>query len=203
MTSIITGDIIQSKKVAAEKWLGDLKKELNLIGSSPRTWQIYRGDSFQAEIKDPLDALAKAIKIKSSIKSSKGIDVRIAIGIGDKTYDSANITESNGTAFVFSGRKFEQLQKEKRTLAVASGWEDFDRDINLIIRLASIIMDKWKVNSAEIVNTCFEHPEKSQEELGEMFGIRQNAVSSRLRRARFEEIIAVIEIYKLKLKQLL
>lgn len=87
MTSIITGDIINSKKSAPKQWLEGLKTVLNYFGSSPLIWEIYRGDSFQVEVK-PKDALKASILIKAAIKQFEIIDVRLAIGIGDKTYQS-------------------------------------------------------------------------------------------------------------------
>src|SRR3546814_11309760 len=60
-----------------------------------------------------LDALATAIGIKAIIKSIKQLDVRMAIGLGEISYVAKRVTESNGSAFVFSGEKFERLKKEK------------------------------------------------------------------------------------------
>ncbi|MCX7987092.1 MAG: hypothetical protein N2662_09150, partial [Bacteroidales bacterium] len=84
MISVLTGDIIHSSRVSPEKWLKALKGVLGSIGSSPRQWEIFRGDSFQAEVGDPLEALEVSIKIKAAIKTIKGLDVRIAIGLGEK-----------------------------------------------------------------------------------------------------------------------
>jgi hypothetical protein len=203
MTSIITGDIIHSQKVSPLLWLDILKVQLNIVGKTPEKWEIFRGDSFQAEIENPSDALEVAIRIKASIKCIKQIDVRMAIGIGDKTHNALKITESNGSAFVNSGEQFEKMKKEKRNLAVSGPSERFNRDINLFLRLALIAMDNWTVNSAQTVKAVLENPEKSQKELGELLGIKQNAISNRLKRAYFEEIKALLEIYKLKIQELI
>ena len=203
MTSIITGDIIQSQKVSPSLWLDILKAQLNMVGKTPEKWEIFRGDSFQVEIENPSDALKVAIMIKASIKCIKQIDVRMAIGIGDKTHNSPKITESNGSAFVNSGEQFEKMKKEKLNLAVSSSSEKFNRDINLFLRLASIVMDNWSVNSAQTVKAALENPEKSQKALGELLGIKQNAISNRLKRAYFEEIKALLEIYKSKIRELI
>src|SRR5688572_5234068 len=107
ITSVITGDIIQSRKTNYPLWMPKLKKTLSLEGKSPRTWQVYRGDSFQIEIKDPADAFLTAIRIKATIKTVKNLDVRMAIGVGDKKFSSSHVVESDGDAFVRSGEKFE------------------------------------------------------------------------------------------------
>jgi hypothetical protein len=203
MVCVITGDIINSKKVNPKNWLIPLKTELNTTGKSPKYWEIYRGDSFQVVISNPLDGLKTAIKIKARLKSIKHINVRMAMGIGNLTYNAPNITESNGTAFVNSGEKFELLKKEKQNLAVKSNWPEFDKEINLYLRLSLIAMDSWTVNAAEIVKTAMENPNKSQEELGQIVRIKQNAISTRLKRAFYDEIMEVNEMYVNKLKVLI
>ena len=50
MIAVITGDIINSKKMNPKAWLKPLKTELDTIGDTPKIWEIYRGDSFQAII---------------------------------------------------------------------------------------------------------------------------------------------------------
>jgi SatD family protein len=202
MIAVITGDIINSKKISPKKWLRFLKQELDTIGSSPKTWEIYRGDSFQAIISKPENALKAAIKIKATVKSIQGIDARMAIGIGTRTHNAPKVTESNGTAFVHSGEKFEVLKKEKQNLAVKSDSEDFDREINLLLKLGLIAMDNWTVNAAEIVKITMENPGKLQEELGKIVGIKQNAISNRMKRAYYAEVMEINEMYVTKLKAL-
>ncbi len=202
MVSVITGDIINSKKNVPRTWLVPLKKELNRIGEDPKYWQIYRGDSFQAVINKPEEALLTVMKIKAALKSIRGINVRIAIGIGGRNYNAAKVTESNGSAFVHSGEKFESLKREKQNLAIKSDWPQFDNEMNLYLKLALIAMDNWTVNAAEIVKVAAENPDKSQHQLGVMIGIKQSAISTRLRRAYYEEIMEVNEMYIAKIKLL-
>ncbi len=202
MVAVITGDVINSKKNAPRVWLTPLKKELNRIGKTPKMWEIYRGDSFQVVMNNPEDALLIAMKLKASLKSVKGINVRMAIGLGSRTYNAAKVTESNGSAFVNSGEKFEMLKQKKQNLAIKSDSYQFDNEMNLYLKLALIAMNNWTVNAAEIVRVAMENPEKSQQQLGKMIGIKQSAISTRLRRAYFEEIMEVNEMYKAKLKLL-
>ena len=202
MVAVITGDIINSKKINPQKWLKPLKKELDTIGSSPKFWEIYRGDSFQLIITKPEDAVTTAIKIKATLKSISDMDARMAIGIGSRTHNAQKVTESNGSAFVHSGEKFEMLKKEKQNLAIKSDWPEFDKELNLFLKLSLIAMDNWTVNAAEIVKTIMENPDKLQQELGKIVGIKQNAISNRLKRAYYDEIMEINEMYKSKLKTL-
>ena len=53
MTSVITGDIINSRKQKEpEVWINTLKNALSNLSTDTKYWEIYRGDSFQIEIRD-------------------------------------------------------------------------------------------------------------------------------------------------------
>lgn len=197
MISVITGDIINSRKSKEVKtWLNALKSELNEYGQTPKTWEIFRGDSFQLEIKKPEDALLAAIKIKARIKSIEDLNVRLSIGIGKKTYNAARITEANGDAFVRSGSAFEKLRTSRQTIIVESPWKEFDYAINTMLSLACIIIDGWSVTSASFITTVSRNTNLSQKELGKKMKINQSSVSERQKRARHEEIMNMEAYYR-------
>ncbi|HAH54369.1 MAG TPA: hypothetical protein DCM02_03555 [Flavobacterium sp.] len=199
MIAIITGDIVNSRKLSSKIWIDGLKKLLNTFGKNPIEWDIYRGDEFQLEVKNPEDALVVALQIKSYFKSIK-MDVRMSIGLGDMTYKAKKISESNGTAFSRSGEVFETLKKQKINLAINSGNEAFDDEINLMLRLSLTFMDNWFIQSAEFVLTAIENPSLSQEEIGVKLGINQAAVSRRRKRAQFDLVMEVEKYFRNKIK---
>ena len=199
MIAIITGDIVNSRKLSSKIWIDGLKKLLNTFGKNPIEWDIYRGDEFQLEVKNPEDALVVALQIKSYFKSIK-MDVRMSIGLGDMTYKAKKISESNGTAFSRSGEVFETLKKQKINLAINSGNEAFDDEINLMLRLSLTFMDNWFIQSAEFVLTAIENPSLSQEEIGVKLGINQAAVSRRRKRAQFDLVMEVEKYFRNKVK---
>lgn len=203
ITSVITGDIIQSRKTNNLLWLPKLKKTLSLEGKSPQTWQVYRGDSFQVEVKDPANAFLTAIRIKASIKTVKSLDVRMAIGIGDKKYSSQRVAESDGEAFVHSGEKFETLKRIKQTLAIKSNWPDFDREMNVFFRLAAIPMDNWTSNSAELIQILAQDQNLTQKALAKRLGVTQPSISERQNRAHFDEVMELEQLYREKVNKLI
>jgi hypothetical protein len=203
MTSIITGDIVNSRGLANQQaWLNPIKELFAIYGKIPKTWQIYRGDSFQVEIKDPANSFMAAIRIKACIKSiqKEELDVRMAIGIGSKSYNAAKITESNGEAFINSGEKFESLKKLKQNLAIKSPWPEIDTELNLMISLASIAMDKWSPLSAEFITLSLKNKNLSQKELGDKIERTQSSVSERQKRAHYHEIIELEAFYRNKIQ---
>lgn len=200
MTSVITGDIIKSRgQVTPKVWLNSLKETLSALSSERKYWEIYRGDSFQIEIRDMYLSFMAVIYIKACIKMIKGLDVRLAIGIGDKTYEGTDVTESSGDAFVFSGETLESLKKEKQNLRIRTKNYKINEELNLYFKLALISMDSWTVNSAEIVKLSIENPNESQSKLGKRIGINQNAVSNRQKRAQLETILELDLMYRQKI----
>lgn len=201
MTSVITGDIIDSRKQKSKDWVEGLKKILYPFGETPKQWEVYRGDEFQIEIKNPEDALWTAILIKAHLRAIK-LDARMSIGFGDKTHDAEKISESYGSAFINSGELFETLKKQKVTLAIRIGNVSVDEKINLMIQLALTFMDSWLVQSAEFVAAAIENPTLSQEELGQKLGINQAAVSRRQKRAQFDLVMNLDRYFRKEIKQL-
>lgn len=199
MTGIITGDIVNSSALAAQVWLPKLKRTLQRYGKEPSEWEIYRGDSFQLEVK-PENALMAALHLKAAIKQFAELDVRAAIGIGEKTFKSKKITESNGSAFVHSGKCFEQLKKQM--LAIKSPWEEFDSTMNTMLKLALLKINTWSAVNAFIVKTAFENPGASQIQLAEFIHMDQSNISRGLNRAGYDELLELISHYQKKITEL-
>ncbi len=199
MIAIITGDIINSEKHQVSQWLGILKKYLTCLGKTPTDWEIYRGDEFQLKI--PAEkALEVAIHIKALIKSIKGLDVRMGIGLGEITFVGAGVSESNGTAYQRSGRTLEAVKGDKLTLMIATGNQFYDETLNLMLRLSLDFMNDWSTVSAEIVALALENPNASQNEIAKRLGIQQSAVSQRQKRARLDLVFELLKYYVASVK---
>lgn len=194
MIAIITGDIINSEKHNASEWINKLKSLFSEWGESPMDWEIYRGDEFQIRL-PVAKALWASIRIKSLIKSTKNLDVRMAIGIGSESFVGASVSESNGTAFQNSGRLFERLKEEKLNLVVATEDSKENETLNLILKLALDFMDEWTPVSAEIVALVLKNPNTSQTEIANTLNIQQSAVSQRQKRARVHLVTELLNYY--------
>lgn len=202
MIVIITGDIINSRKLPSTSWINELKNQFRSFGKSPNDWEIYRGDEFQLEIRNPEEALKAALQIKAFLKSIQ-LDARMSLGLGDKSYDAGKITESNGEAFIRSGELFETLKKQKVNLAINSGNAKLDEEMNLMFRLSMSFMDNWLQQSAEFVLAALENPNASQEEIGVKLGINQAAVSRRQKRANYDLVKDLDAYYRKRIKTML
>ena len=200
MTSVITGDIINSRGVSVETWLPLLKKSFNLVGKTPKTWELFRGDSFQIEIENIANALLFAIELKTNIKKIKDLDIRLAIGIGNKSFDTEKITEANGEAFINSGYAFDYLLK-KQNLALKTPWKDINEEFEVSLGLSLLIMDNWTTNSAAFVNMSLQNPECTQKVIAKKLAISESSASERRKRSGFDEIIKLERRYRKLMNQ--
>lgn len=201
MIGVITGNIVNSNKYDAKFWLPILKHALSQYGAEGKTWEIFRGDNFHLEINKPELTLLVAIHIKAAIRQVKGPDVRMAIGIGEKGTNSTKMSENNGSAYIFSNEEFHRL---KQPMSIKSPWPAFDKEYNIHLALASIIVDGWTTNAAKTINTIFESRSPlSQAEIGQKLGIKQSGTSQRLARANYKEIIEFEELFCKKVIELI
>ncbi|MEX2591162.1 MAG: SatD family protein [Anditalea sp.] len=202
MIAVITGDIIGSRKADTASWLKALKSQLNSFGTSPKEWEIYRGDEFQLEIAQPGEALLKAFQLKACMKTFKNLDIRMGIGIGEKNFDGTKVSQSNGSAFNNSGSQFDLLKKQKVNLAICSPQKEFDKEINLMLKLALVTMDNWSVVSAQLALMVLGDPNLLQEEIAQKLGIKQSAVSQRSNRAKLDLMMELENYYQNKMKEI-
>ena len=190
LLSVITGDIIHSKKIEPKVWLPLLEESLSKYAKYSTCWEIYRGDSFQLEV--DIDHLFKALfYIKSSIKTQDLLDVRMAVGIGEKTHTGKSVMTSSGSAYVFSGEMFDSLKKE--SFKIKTLWSDLDAQLNLLLSLAILQIEKWNTNLSKTVLFMLNNPTLTQVEAAAMLGKKQAQLSRELQRAGYEKILNIID----------
>jgi hypothetical protein len=191
LTAIITGDLINSREVKPKIWLPVLEQAIGLYSSKS---DIYRGDSFQVEVE--IEKVFDAIfYIKACLKTIPSMDVRMAVGIGNKDFKNRSIKKSNGEAFMYSGEAFEALKKE--TIGIKTPWPESTELMRLVLELTSQIADGWSENVANSVKIAFENPGKNQQELAEILGKKyQSQISTELTKAGYHKIVKAIEYCK-------
>ena len=202
MEAVITGDIVNSQKANSKKWLKALEIAIGEDFKNQKKWEIFRGDEFQYYIEDAREVFSIILKIKSQLKMIKSLDTRMSVGFGKMEVAMKKVSLSNGSAFVNSGRNFENLKKEKINLIVNSGNKNFDDDLNLIFRWASETMDKWTPPVAEIVFELLSDKNLTQEDLAKKLNISQSSVSQRFKRSNFDLIMETDQYFRKKLAEL-
>lgn len=198
MIAVLTGDIINSRKVNSEDWLPKLKDYFIKVTNNVEKWEIYRGDSFQLQVNIE-EALITAICIKALIKTNSKIDVRISIGIGDVSFKGKKVIESYGTAFINSGEAFEKLKNN--TLIIKTPFKEIDNYFNPIFKLLSFIIDNWKPVTSETIFYALMNRGLLQKEIAERLEKDKTTVNRALKRGAYEEIIEIIDLFNQKISE--
>lgn len=196
MIAVITGDIVNSRELPP-LWIETLKEALSALPSKNTKWEIFRGDSFQIELPSP-EALLTSVYIKACMKTIKGADVRLSIGLGKKSKTTTDkVTEANGEAYINSGEGFDGLKSNKVNLVIKSPSIKFDDDMNLYFKLALIAMDVWSPIASEVVKQTIENQNENQDKIAKISGRSQSSISEALKRAHFSEIMELERKYRI------
>lgn len=185
---ILIGDIVNSRQQDTSLWLPILEESLQRYS---KTFDIFRGDSFQAEI-----SLEKCFEfifyVKARMKSLGKLDVRLGIGIGAVDHIGKGINNSTGEAFIYAGEAFDTLKKD--LIALRSPWMDYDQPINIMLEMAIELANRWTVNMAESVVAALANPEHNQLEITKILNRKhQSQVSTELTKAHYALIGKVIK----------
>lgn len=197
--AVITGDIVNSKTDSKGEWKENLLLILNKIGTEPIHWEIYRGDSFQVEV-SLNEAFYWCMVLKAQIKTNKLTDVRLAIGVGNKTKEEQKVTQSNGTAFINSGTCFENLKKTR--LAIKTNNAELDQTLNIMFGLASLTTDHWAPAAAFATAHALLNQDLNQKQLADKLNKSQSTISEALNRAGYDSINELNTYYQKQINKL-
>ncbi len=202
--AVITGDLVKSRKIIdtdKETVINSLKETFEKINKEllfkTASFEMFRGDSFQFILPKPELALLVSIIIRAHLrtyeptlfsanrtKSDKPIlyaysDARIGIGIGSVSYNAKKLAESQGEAFINSGKAFDALLNNNERLAILTPWENMNDELEVQCKLADTIISRWTVTTAEAISHHLLYG-SNQTELALKFGITQPAIHKRL-----------------------
>ncbi len=189
--AVVTADLVSSRKLKATDIESRLKEIARIIEARlfrrKKSFEIFRGDSFQALLVRPADALQVALlwrsAIKATVSGSFQWDVRIAIGLGPTTHIGKNLAASGGPAFQQSGTLLDQIKhNDAQRLAFSTDDENWDDALNTQCILAEQIMSRWTPTAAEAIFQQLLFDE-TQQNLAARLGISQPSVHKRLQTA--------------------
>ncbi|MGH2564701.1 MAG: hypothetical protein ACRDE5_09315, partial [Ginsengibacter sp.] len=201
---IITGDIVNStllKKPEEKKLLSTLSSVLK-----PYQYMFYRGDSFQAYIAEPKDALKIVLQMRAAAKrlSSESslpvADIRASIGIGNVVKPVRNLETAAGEAFILSGRTFDEMSKSGKRLVIQSNNDSINLGLKIVANYADSLFALLTSKQAAVLFELL--MERNQKETAKALKKSQPTINKHAQSAKWPEINNLIEDYKLFINQL-
>ena len=190
MKAVITADIVNSTKIKEDnRYL--LIEEINKIIQdlqvlSPLKCEMYRGDSFQVVVVDVKYSLEIAVLIRLGLKKSNllergKLDARMAIGVGDISFEHKQVILSDGEAFRLSGRTFELLNK--RRLLIATSVDNVNELLNVMLAfIDDLVINLSSTQSRYLYDSLLYNI--SQVELANMYNTTQPNIAKHLKSAK-------------------
>lgn len=196
---IITADVIGSTQIPTEKrdllpkTLRDLENELQKV--SPIRLEMYRGDSFQVVVDryEKTMFIATLLRLglkKQNIGSPKMLDARMSVGIGTIEYENPSVGQSDGEAFVLSGRAFETIGK-KRLIAQTNN-QGLNDELQILTLVLDELLTSVSKRQSEVVYEQFINPKEQQKMIAKTMGVKPSVISKSLHAARAKVIIAIL-----------
>lgn len=201
MKAIITGDVVLSSLFSSEIKENVLKSISKLFENHNGRMEIYRGDSFQGLLNDPLLALEIVYQIRMytrllAPKTNDIMDCRLAIGIGTIDHESEKVLQGDGPAYRNSGPYLDNMQKDERVVCITP-WKRVNDELETEIVLAEALVRRWTRLQVEVLIEAMNG--ENQLQIAKKLNITQSAVNQRLMAASWN----AIHIYLIRYKQII
>jgi hypothetical protein len=197
MHAVLTGDIVNSTLLdkTHEQRLFSL---LNLILSGHRH-EFFRGDSFQAYITDPKDALKIALQCRTAAigldpeASTVSADVRISIGIGNVETPVRALATAKGEAFLLSGRALDDLKSAEGRLIIVIENKIAAVALEVMSDYINSIYKQMTPKQAEVILELLNG--NSQQQASENLKRSKSTISQHVAAGRWDEISKILADY--------
>jgi len=195
--AVLTGDIVNSTRLRAaqEKRLTETLSDL----FAEHKMEFFRGDSFQAYIKNPAEALKLALLSRAAairlFKDEKTVlsDIRISIGIGEVPLPVRTLKSAKGEAFLLSGRKFDEIAKSKQRLAIAVRNPLAGEGLQVVADYLNAIFDNLTGKQAEVIFELLKG--KMQTEVAKKIKKSKSTIHQMSKSGRWVEIERLLRQY--------
>ncbi|MEP6746676.1 MAG: hypothetical protein ABJB86_03060 [Bacteroidota bacterium] len=196
--AVLTGDIVNSTRLApaAEKKLLKVLQQILL----PHTVEFYRGDSFQAYLKNAADALQTALLCRAAAiavipdKTNFSSDVRISIGIGKTKAPVKKPGTANGEAFVLSGRAFDEIVTKNKRLAIVTANDLANEGLQVIADYINSIFNAMTGRQAVVVFELLKG--ETQQHVAAKLKKSKSTINQHVRAGSWPEIEKLMQQYK-------
>lgn len=204
LRAVLTADIVNSTKLKP----GIEKKLVNILGLVLAKYQFefYRGDSFQVLVNDAAEALEVALLCRTAaIGISKNsrinlCDIRVSIGLGLVKLPVKTLATAKGTAFVLSGRAFDELLKQDVRLSIAVENGLANVAVEILSAYINALFIAMTGKQAEVIFELLNH--KTQQEAAKHLKKSKSTIHQHVIAGGWNEIEKLLQQYKKIVHQL-
>jgi hypothetical protein len=152
--AVLTGDIVSSSRINQERGNRVLEEilsiEKDIKGRFPSSVHagvdVFRGDSWQLVVRDPISALRIGLYFRAQLRSAAGMDSRVSIGFGTVDYlPAGEVSTGTGAAYTLSGMGLKDLLKPVRMKLkfTSEQTSSLARSLDTITGLMDLQVQRW------------------------------------------------------------
>lgn len=179
--AVITADMVNYTQFSREEttlWLEEMLAVLHQTQAFK--WalkpEIYRGDSFQAVLKNADESMRLAVLSRVCIrKHAPNADMRIAIGIGKAEQLTDRPGTSDGEAFRLSGHLADKIRQQKARIGIALPRPS--EPLSAALNLLETVVEDWTMAQSQVIEALLQGRTITQ--IAEALAISQPAASQR------------------------
>ncbi|SEI41393.1 SatD family (SatD) [Dyadobacter sp. SG02] len=182
LRAVITADMVNSTQFSREESTAWMEEMLAILHQNQAfKWvlkpEIYRGDSFQAVLKNTDEVMRMCILARACMrKHAPNADMRIAIGIGHTEQLTDRPGTSDGEAFRLSGHLADTIRRQKARIGIALPRPS--EPLSATLDLLETLIESWTSAQSQVIEALLQG--KNVTQIAEMLSISQSAASQRV-----------------------
>ncbi len=185
VSAVITADIVNSTSLGKglEKKLKDSFESI----LKHYKYEYYRGDSFQAYIKEPRKAFIITLLIRMAARKLSTIhDVRTGIGIGQVNPLLKKLSTATSEAFIISGRALDGLTGKEARLNIKTPNQTVNLGMEVIANFTDYLLANLTERQSEVITELLSN--KTQTETSLKLKKSQSTINKHARAGGWNEI---------------
>jgi hypothetical protein len=197
--AVITADIVNSSLLGKGP-LNALQRSIERVFNVNNIlFGFYRGDSIyalcEANIALKTSCLLRTLAIQASKDDGeKGIDIRMAIGIGKVEEPIKDLGTAKGEAFILSGREIDHMGKEGPRLAIRSFDATADIGMAAIALFTDFILRRMTIKQSQVIHELLMGT--TQVEAAKKLRKSQSTINKHANAANWNELARLLDIYE-------
>jgi hypothetical protein len=208
--AVITGDIVNSSKLPVEerqrlhRVMKEGSKALRKAfkGSVPLDVDVFRGDSWQMLVADPVKSLRIGLFYRAFLRAATATgrwDTRMAIAIGTVDFvPEDGVSKGDGQAYRYSGKALEEMTKASH-MCFRFPEREIEESLDVLVHLLDVLAMNWTQKQALAITGALQG--LKQEEIRNLWKplISQQAINRHLQRAGWVAIEKAVGLFEKQL----